>query len=369
MIQTLFDDEASFSREGDSPAPIPLAEMEKAFYSRDASYDGLFFTGVTTTGIFCRPSCPAKKPLPGNAVYFAKASEALFSGYRPCKRCAPLSSTSDPAWVGELVAEIEADPTRRIREGELRERGLDPATVRRRFMTRYGLSFNAFQRARRLAAAFEDIKQGATIDDAVFEHGYESHAGFREAFSRLFGSTPGEIAKGKGDFVRIAWIESSIGPLIAGATERGIVFLEFSDRRMMEVQAETLARRLSLPVAPGRNEHLVRLETQLAEYFAGKRRDFDLPIYEPGTPFQERVWTALRSIPCGATWSYAELAKAIGEPKATRAVARANGMNRIAILVPCHRVIGADGGLGGYGGGIWRKKVLLDLETRINAPA
>ncbi|HUX38351.1 MAG TPA: methylated-DNA--[protein]-cysteine S-methyltransferase [Rectinemataceae bacterium] len=369
MNQTLFDDDASFPREEDSAPAIPLAEMEKAFFSRDASYDGLFFTGVTTTGIFCRPSCPAKKPLPGNAVYFARASEALFSGYRPCKRCTPLSSSSDPAWVAGLVAEVEAEPSRRIREAELRERGLDPATVRRRFMSRFGLSFNAFQRARRLAAAFEDIKGGSSIDDAVFEHGYESHAGFREAFSRLFGSTPGEIAKGKGDFVRIAWIESALGPLIAGATDRGIVLLEFSDRRMMEAQALTLARRLSLPIAPGRNAHLDSLEAQLAEYFAGARRDFDLPLHEPGTPFQERVWSALRSIPCGVTWSYAELAKAIGEPSATRAVARANGMNRIAILVPCHRVIGADGGLGGYGGGIWRKKVLLDLESRMAGPS
>ncbi|MDA8411466.1 MAG: methylated-DNA--[protein]-cysteine S-methyltransferase [Treponema sp.] len=356
MNETLFDG-----------APIPRAEMERAFLSRDASYDGLFYAAVTTTGIFCRPSCKARKPLPGNVVYYGKAAEALFSGYRPCKRCAPLSSDADPEWVSSLIAEIEANPSEKIREGELRERGLDPATVRRRFLGRFGLSFNAYQRARRLAAAFEDIKEGADLDEAILGHGYESHAGFRDAFTRLFGSTPGAVARGDGDFVRIQWIESPLGPLVAGATDRGIAFLEFSDRRMMEAQARTLALRIHLPIAPGRNGHLELLEAELAEYFAGRRSEFDIPIYEPGTPFQEKVWTALRTIPCGSTWSYAQLAGAVGDPQATRAVARANGMNRVAILVPCHRVIGADGGLGGYGGGLWRKRTLLDLETRMEA--
>jgi len=354
MDKTLFDE-----------AAIPYAEMERAFLSRDASYDGLFFAAVTTTGIFCRPSCKARKPLPGNVVYYASASEALFSGYRPCKRCSPLAADGDPEWVSSLIAEIETEPARKIREGELRDRGLDPATVRRRFMSRFGLSFNAYQRARRLAAAFEDIKDGSSIDEAVFEHGYESHAGFREAFAKLFGSTPGSVAKGGGDFIRITWIESAFGPLVAGATDRGIVLLEFSDRRMMEAQARALASRVKLPISPGKNKHLERLENELAEYFAGKRSSFDIPIHEPGTAFQEKVWETLRTIPCGSTWSYADLAKAVGDPKATRAVARANGMNRVAILVPCHRVIGADGGLGGYGGGLWRKRALLDIEARM----
>jgi AraC family transcriptional regulator of adaptative response/methylated-DNA-[protein]-cysteine methyltransferase len=339
-------------------------EMESAFLSRDASYDGLFYSAVTTTGIFCRPSCSARKPLPVNVVYYATAAEALVGGYRPCKRCHPLRSNADPEWVDKLVEEIEAKPARRIKESDLRERGLDPATVRRRFQARFGLSFQAYQRARRLAAAFEDIKAGATIDDAVFDHGYESHAGFREAFARLFGAAPGRVAKKGGDFIRVAWIESGLGPLIAGATDEGIVLLEFSDRRRMDTQATTLLKRMGLPVAPGRNELIDRLEKQLDEYFSGRRRVFDLPLLEPGTPFQERVWTALRTIPFGETWSYARLAEAVGDPKALRAVAQANGMNRIAILVPCHRVIGADGGLGGYGGGVWRKQRLLELEAR-----
>jgi len=142
----------------------------------------------------------------------------------------------------------------------------------------------------------------------------------------------------------------------------GICLLEFNDRRMLETQAGTLRSRFGLPAAPSPHPHLERLEAELAEYFSGARRAFDLPIVEPGTPFQERVWAALREIPFGETRSYAELARAIGSQAAVRAVAQANGRNRIAILVPCHRVIGSDGGIGGYGGGVWRKKRLLEIE-------
>jgi O-6-methylguanine DNA methyltransferase len=343
------------------PELPPFEIMDKAFRERDASFDGLFYAAVSTTGIFCRPSCPARKPLPGNVSYYSTAAEALFAGYRPCERCKPLSSGADPEWLGELVARVEAEPERRIGDAQLRAEGLDPATVRRRFQSCFGLSFQAYQRSRRLAAAFESIKRGSSLDDAVFDHGYDSHSGFRDAFVRLFGEAPGK-ARESGDFIRIAWIESSLGPLVAGAVDGGICLLEFTERRMLETQAETLKTRFKLPAAPASHPLLERLETELEEYFAGKRRDFDLPIAEPGTPFQERVWSALRDIPYGETRSYAELAAAVGDPAAVRAVAQANGRNRIAILVPCHRVIGSDGGLGGYGGGVWRKKRLLEIE-------
>jgi len=354
------------------PELPPFEIMDAAFRGRDASFDGLFFASVTTTGIFCRPSCPARKPLPGNTVYYATAAEALFSGYRPCLRCRPLASDADPEWVADLVARVEAEPRRRIRDADLRAEGLDPASARRRFQARFGLSFQAYQRARRLAAAFEAIKAGGSLDDAVFDHGYKSHSGFRDAFARLFGEAPGrgaarDSARGStkdpaADFIRLAWIDSPLGPLVAGAVDAGICLLEFTDRRMLEAQADVLRTRLGLPASPAPHPHLDRLKKELEGYFAGRRRDFDLPLHEPGTPFQERVWAALCEIPCGQTRSYGELARALGDPAAVRAVAQANGRNRIAILVPCHRVIGADGGLGGYGGGLWRKRRLLEIE-------
>jgi AraC family transcriptional regulator, regulatory protein of adaptative response / methylated-DNA-[protein]-cysteine methyltransferase len=348
------------------PELPPFETMDKAFRERDGSFDGLFFAAVTTTGIFCRPSCTARKPLPGNVVYYATPAEALFAGYRPCQRCKPLSASADPEWLGALVSRVEEEPGIRIRDAELRTEGLDPATVRRRFQARFGLSFQAYQRARRLAAAFESIKKGGSIDDAVFDHGYESHSGFRDAFARLFKDAPGRAAGA--DFIRLTWIESPLGPLVAGAVDAGICLLEFSDRRMLEAQALALRSRFGLSAAPSPHPLLERLEAELGEYFEGRRREFGLPLAEPGSPFQERVWSALRAIPYGQTRSYGDLARAVGDPAAVRAVAQANGRNRIAILVPCHRVIGADGGLGGYGGGVWRKKRLLEIEGA-HAPA
>jgi AraC family transcriptional regulator of adaptative response/methylated-DNA-[protein]-cysteine methyltransferase len=345
------------------PVLPPISVMETAFRQRDASFDGLFFAAVTTTGIFCRPSCPARKPLPGHTVFYPTAAEAIFAGYRPCQRCNPLASSADPEWALDLVSRVEAAPERRIRDADLMAEGLDPATVRRRFQARYGLSFQAYQRARRLAAAFEAIKAGGSLDDAVFDHGFESHSGFREAFARLFGDPPGRASKVHGgDFIRLAWIDGPLGPLVAGAVDGGICLLEFTDRRLLESQAAMLRTRLGLPAAPSAHPHLERLEEELGEYFAGKRSAFGVPVYEPGTPFQERVWAALREIPYGQTCSYGELARVLGDPAAVRAVAQANGRNRIAILVPCHRVISADGGLGGYGGGVWRKRRLLEIE-------
>ena len=332
----------------------------------DRSYDGVFYTAVKTTGIFCRPTCPARKPLPENVTFYATVREALFAGYRPCKRCTPLEAPGKPPeWVARLIARVDDAPEARLRAADLRAEGIDPGRARRWFKTHYGMTFSAFCRARRLSGALATIREGGSVDDAVFESGYLSHSGFRDAFTRTFGATPG---KGESvDSVSLAWIESPLGPLIAGADDRGICLLEFSDRRMLEAQLKTLARRLRRPLVPGEHLYLETLRSELDEYFAGKRRDFEVPLNAPGTPFQERVWTELLKIPFGELRSYEQIAVSVGSPKAVRAVGRANGMNRIAIVIPCHRVVGKDGTPTGYGGGIWRKQRLLDLERGANA--
>jgi AraC family transcriptional regulator of adaptative response/methylated-DNA-[protein]-cysteine methyltransferase len=334
--------------------------MERAYLKRDASYNGLFFLGVRTTGIFCRPNCPARKPLPRNVEYFRTAREALFAGYRPCKRCRPMDTNEQPDWVQKLLAAVERTPLVRITEGDLKARGIDPATARRYFQRHYGMTFQAFARARRLAGALNQIREGGTLDAAVFESGYESHSGFRDAFQRTFGSSPGNCRDQ--ECVYVTWLQSPLGPLVAGATARGVCLLEFTDRRMLETQFATVKKQFSAPLVPGTNQHLQKLEKELAGYFAGKVREFSVPLVYPGSPFQQRVWRELLRIPYGETRSYEALAIAVGSAKAQRAVGHANGQNRIAIVIPCHRVVNKDGRLGGYGGGLRRKQFLLDLE-------
>ena len=341
------------------PLLPPRAEMERAFLASDATYNGLFFTGVRTTGIFCVPSCPARKPLPQNIEFFATAKDAFFAGYRPCKRCRPTESSA-PEWVRSLLGTVDENGAARIRESGLREMGLEAARVRRYFLREYGMTFQAYCRARRLGRAFERIRNGAPIDDAVFDSGFDSHSGFRTAFARLFGKPPGQIESG--DYISLAWMETPLGPMVAGASSEGICLLEFSDGRMLEAQFDRMRRRFPVPMVPGESDHLRKLRAELAEYFAGSRREFTLPLVYPGTEFECRVWTELLAIPCGETRSYQDIARRVGQPGASRAVGRANGKNRIAILIPCHRVVNHNRALGGYGGGLWRKRILLGLE-------
>jgi AraC family transcriptional regulator, regulatory protein of adaptative response / methylated-DNA-[protein]-cysteine methyltransferase len=336
-------------------------EMAEAFARRDASYDGLFYVAVTTTGIFCRPSCPARRPLEENTQYYHQAREALFAGFRPCKRCRPLEAGANvPSWLAPLIEKVESNPTIRMKDSDLSVLGVSPSRVRRHFNERYGMTFQAYCRARRLGRAFEQLRTGAAIDDAVYGHGYNSHSGFRDAFFKRFGAPPGEARTG--DFIHVTWIETALGPMVAGAVDKGVCLLEFSDRRMMEAQIETLSRRFNLPLAPGENTHLAHLRRELDAYFTGTLRSFSVPIVYPGTPFQERVWKALLAIPYGETRTYEDIARAIGSPRGVRAVGHANGLNRIGIVIPCHRVVNKNGELGGYGGGLWRKRKLLEIE-------
>jgi len=338
----------------------PVDEMIRAYQASDPSYDGIFFLGVRTTGIFCRPSCRARKPYPHNVEFFASAQEAIFAGYRPCKRCHPLDLGALPSWASDLLREVETDPALRLKDEDLRARGLDPASVRRFFLKRYGQTFHAYARARRLGSAFAALQRGAPLDDAALGYGYESHSGFREAFARLFGQAPGQSRSA--DCIVVAWLDTPLGPMVAGATRAGLCLLDFTDRAVLEAQFAALQRHFACAIVPGHNQHLAQAQTQLTQYFAGERRAFDLPLVLSGTPFQEQVWRALLTIPYGESLSYHDLAGRVGVANAQRAVGQANGANRIAIVVPCHRVVNQRGQLGGYGGGLWRKRLLLDLE-------
>jgi len=341
-----------------------LQEMEKAWKINDPSYDGVFYLGVRTTGIFCKPSCPSRKALRKNIEFYITTREAIFAGYRPCKRCKPMESNGKPPdWVAHLLSAIDDKPTERYPDAYLRSVGVEPARARRFFLKNYGMTFQAYCRGRRLGKSFEQIRLGADLDDVALGNGYNSHSGFREAFSKTFGKAPGRSRSS--DCIVTTWIESPIGPLIAAATSEGVCLLEFSERRMLERQFTALRQLFKKAVIPGKNEHLMLLESELKSYFEGELKEFTVSLVYPSTPFQKKVWDQLLKIPYGSTTSYEAIAKRIGSPDACRAVGTANGQNRIAIVIPCHRVVNKSGDLGGYGGGLWRKRKLLDLELGI----
>jgi AraC family transcriptional regulator of adaptative response/methylated-DNA-[protein]-cysteine methyltransferase len=345
-------------RNGSLPKPN---EMARALMERDAAYEGVFFAAVRTTGIFCRPTCPAKKPKPDNVEFFGSAQEALLAGYRACLRCRPLEPRgATPDWLRPLLEDVQADSSRRWRDEDLRARGLDPARVRRWFKEQHGMTFQAYDRARRLGLALGKIRNGADASTPAYEHGFESLSGFRDAFRRIVGETPARSRDARQ--VIFTRILIPLGLMLAGATDDAVVILEFMDRRMLQTQLRAVCRRLGGAVTPGTNAVLDQLERELNAYFEGELRDFTVPLASMGTPFQQAVWDALRRIPYGETRSYEAQARSIGQPESVRAVARANGDNRIAIVIPCHRVIGKNGKLVGYGGGLWRKQFLLDLE-------
>jgi AraC family transcriptional regulator, regulatory protein of adaptative response / methylated-DNA-[protein]-cysteine methyltransferase len=335
--------------------------MYTALLEKDTTYEGIFFVGVKTTGIFCRPTCPARKPKKQNVEFYASTHEAILDGYRPCKKCHPLGQQGEyPAWLKPLMDEIEARPELKLKDNDLRDRGIDPARVRRWFKKHHGMTFQAYLRTLRISDAFGRIKYGEKVVDTAFESGYESLSGFTDSFKKATGFSP--IKSSDKNIVVTTRILTPLGPMLAGACEDGICLLEFIDRRMLETQIQRLKKTLKAEFIPGSNPHFETLNQQIEEYFDGTRQEFSVPLVTAGTEFQERVWQVLQEIPYGATRAYKEQAQRIGNPKAVRAVARANGDNRIAIIIPCHRVIGSDGSLTGYGGGLWRKQYLLDLE-------
>jgi AraC family transcriptional regulator of adaptative response/methylated-DNA-[protein]-cysteine methyltransferase len=343
----------------------PQTEMLKAFYSSNSAYDGVFYTAVRTTGIFCRPSCRVRKPLERNITFYGTINEALYAGYRPCKKCHPLQVGDNlPPWAVQLLDIVEREPNRRLNDQFLREQKLAPETVRRFWQRRFGLSFHAYVRGMRLSYAYRQIQKGTNMDHTAIDLGYESLSGFRDAFAKQFGTAPGSIRNndaGAG-IITLSWLETPLGPMVAGATEKGICLLEFTDRRMMETQLKVLQKRFGQQLVPGNSPRIEQLRTELVEYFAGKRTQFSLPLDYPGTPFEQRVWGGLLGIPYGTTTTYEALAHQLGNRLAQRAVGRANGCNRISIVIPCHRVVNKGGALGGYGGKLWRKQLLLQLE-------
>lgn len=340
-------------------------EHYQAMDTRDASYDGRFFTCVRTTGIFCRPSCPARSPKPENIEFVDTARTALTKGYRPCKRCNPLFDTTTPPEISQLIADIHSNPSQKITQYMLSQRGLDSSTVRRWFQKHHGVTFAEYQRMYRINVAFNMLNNGAKVIDAALETGFSSLSGFTDAYKKQLKRSPSTA--NTANPLSLHRFETPLGTMIVAADTASLLLLEFTDRKMLETELKTLISRHGGPVQYSTNDIIIDTQTQIAEYFTGVRTTFQLPLHTNGTAFQQKTWNALQEIPYGATWTYAEQARHIDNPKGQRPVASANGMNSLAIVIPCRRVVGADGSMAGYGGGVWRKQWLIDHEKKHTA--
>ena len=336
----------------------------QASFNKNPDFEGVFWMGVKTTGIFCRPTCTARKPKSENVEFFQNTKDAILKGYRPCKVCKPLENPNEtPEYIQKILEELRENPALKFKDFDLVQRGVEPATVRRWFQKNHGMTFQAFQRMFRLNTAFKKIQQGDNIMETAYDSGFESLSGFNESFKTIFGVSPKNSKTQK--IIDLKRIETPIGTMYAAATAEGICMLEFTDRKMLETEFKDLAKSLNAIIIQGENPHFIPLEKELAEYFLGKRTEFTVPLSPVGTDFQKSVWKVLMKIPYGETWNYKKQSEVLGDAKKVRAVANANGMNKISILIPCHRVIGSNGTLTGYGGGIWRKQKLLELEKAI----
>lgn len=336
----------------------------QALVKKDAAFEGTFYVGVRTTGVFCRPTCPARKPKFANCEFFLHAKDAVIHGYRPCLRCKPLLDPHKASKIVEcLLLAIEANPEKRWTSADFHAVSCDESTARRQFKKRFGMTFVAYARRRRMGMALQEMRSGDKVIAAQLNAGYDSGSGFRDAFSKIMGTPP---AKGRENLrvLQSTWIDTPLGPMVAVADEAGLYCLEFVDRRGLEREIERLRSRQKAVILPGPSPVLEHLKEELKNYFVGKLFHFKTPCHMIGTPFQRTAWEYLLQIPYGQTRSYLNQAFAVGNPQGYRAVANANGANTMAIIVPCHRVIAHDGTLGGYGGGLMRKEWLVDHERR-----
>jgi AraC family transcriptional regulator, regulatory protein of adaptative response / methylated-DNA-[protein]-cysteine methyltransferase len=338
----------------------------RAVRDRDHSPDGSFLYAVKTTGVYCRPSCPSRRPRRENVEFFADPESARARGFRACLRCRPdESAPRDP--VAEAHRYLLDHPTEGVTLDRLaRTVELSPSHLHRRFKARYGLSpkeLAATRRTDRLKAA---LKRGTTVSRATYDAGFGSGSRVYERADTRLGMSPGRYARGgSGLAIRYTIVPSPLGPVLIGVTDRGVASVSVGatdaglERGLRaEFPRATLAR-----VDDGRDPWLTGLVGQVAARLAGGAVDRSIPLELVGTAFQYRVWRALLEIPSGSTRSYAAVARAIGRPGSARAVARAVGKNRIAVVVPCHRVIREDGTLGGYRWGVAAKQALLDRES------
>jgi AraC family transcriptional regulator of adaptative response/methylated-DNA-[protein]-cysteine methyltransferase len=337
-----------------------------AVVARDPAFDGRFFYSVETTGVYCRPSCGARRPNRVNVRFHDTAKDAERAGFRPCKRCKP----TEPSLVQQHAEKVR-EACRLIETAEAEPRlddladavGLSRYHFHRIFKSMLGVTPKAYAAAHRHKRVREELGRSATVTEAIYGAGFNSNGRFYATSSEVLGMTPSAFRSGgKHAAIRFAIGKSSLGLLLIAASDKGVCAIFFGDDAAGLVR--DLEKQFPRARLVGDDPAFAELTSRVIGFVEDPRRDLDLPLDIRGTAFQRRVWEALRRIPLGATATYAEIAQAIGAPKAVRAVGRACGSNPIALAIPCHRVVGSNGSLTGYRGGIERKRALLAKEAK-----
>ncbi len=338
-----------------------------AALGRDPRYDGAFVFAVRSTGIFCRPSCPARRPKRENVVFFNTPGDAAAAGYRPCLRCAPAAAQSPLqrrcetiATACALIHEAETPPTL---DALANAAGMSRFHFQRQFKREVGLTPNQYIAARRAQAVRAALPASSSVTAAIHDAGYPTAARFYEQAEGTLGMQPRIYRSGgAGQTICYGFGNSALGCVLVAATERGVCAIFLGDRE--DALCAALHKRFpKAQLIPADNEMAAEIAAVIA-HVDGQASARGLPLDTQGTAFQQKVWAALSEIPRGETRTYAEIAKAVGAPAGTRAVANACGANPLAVVIPCHRVLRSDGGLGGYRWGMLRKKALLDRERR-----
>ncbi|MBN8591663.1 MAG: bifunctional DNA-binding transcriptional regulator/O6-methylguanine-DNA methyltransferase Ada [Anaerolineae bacterium] len=345
--------------------PITLDEQRwQAVIDRDASQDGQFVFAVRTTGVYCRPSCKCRQPLRQNVHFYDSPAQAEAAGFRACKRCAPDRLAFEAEIGARVCAFIDAHLDERLTLDRLGEAvGLSPAHLQRVFKQVTGVSPRQYVEARRVGQLKANLREGQPIAAALYDAGFSSSSRVYEESGAKLGMTPAAYRKGgAGMHIRYTISECPLGYLLVGATERGLCAVSLGDSpAAVEQWLQTDYPQAELEQA---DAGLAAVVEQLVRHLAGDLPHLDLPLDVQATAFQLRVWETLRQIPYGETRSYAQVAQALGEPTAARAVARACASNRVALVIPCHRVVRGDGDLSGYRWGVKRKAVLLATESQ-----
>jgi len=335
-----------------------------AVLARDASRDGEFFFGVTSTGVYCRPSCPAKRPRRENVAFFHHSEDAEKAGFRACLRCKPKSASRNPQAdaIKRICRYIEQHLDEPITLDRLSDAfGMSPFHLQRTFKKAVGITPRAYADSCRMKLLKQNLQTGKSVTTALYDAGYSSSSRLYERTASQLGMTPDKYRRGAiAATIRYAFANSPLGRMLVAATDKGICAIQFADTD--DELAEGLKREFPFAVRKRDDESMEAWTKTLLRQMEGHKVNSALPLDIQATAFQRRVWTHLQSMPFGTTQSYGEVAKAIGQPTAARAVARACATNPVAVAIPCHRVVREDGGMGGYRWGVQRKETLLHLE-------